>query len=201
MAADQGEVTLLLCRLRAGEAEVLPRLFEIVYPELHRIAGQHMRRERKDHTLQPTALLNEVYLKIVGSSIEWQNRAHFLGVAARVMRHILIDHAKARKAIKRGGSNGPVPLDAVRAGTPERDAELLALEEALTTLEQENPTMARIVELRFFGGLSFDEIAEVLSVSSRTAKRYWATARTRLYKDMAQRGHHEPEGKPSPTRR
>src|SRR5579884_2531307 len=108
MAADQGEVTLLLCRLRAGEAEVLPRLFEIVYPELHRIAGQHMRRERKDHTLQPTALLNEVYLKIVGSSIEWQNRAHFLGVAARVMRHILIDHAKARKAIKRGGSNGPV---------------------------------------------------------------------------------------------
>ena len=186
MEGSPGDITVLLTELRAGNRTAESRLMPLVYHELRRVAGRYMRRERPDHTLQPTALVHEAYLRLVGQrEISWQNRAHFYGVAAQLMRRILVDHARARQAEKRGGHETKIALEEGLAFTGEKGAELLALDEALRRLAQRDPRQCRAVELRFFGGLSEDEAAEVLGISTRTLKRDWRVARAWLYKEIA----------------
>jgi RNA polymerase sigma factor (TIGR02999 family) len=182
MEGAEGDITVLLKALRRGDREAGERLFPLVYAELHRLASSYMRRERQNHTLQPTALINEAYVRLAQASIDWQNRAHFIGVAANAMRRILVDHARARVAAVRGGGVHITEWNDNLAFTPEKSAELLALDEALDRLEKINPRQAKVVELRYIGGLSFEEIAEVLALSPRTAKRDWAVARVWLFK-------------------
>jgi RNA polymerase sigma-70 factor, ECF subfamily len=185
LADSPGDITVLLSELRAGNRSAESRLMPLVYSELRRVARRYMRNERPDHTLEPTALVHEAYLRLVGQrEINWQNRAHFFGVAAQLMRRILVDHARARKAEKRGGHESKLALDEGLAFTEEKSAELLALDEALTRLSQRDPRLGRAVELRFFAGLSEEEAAEVLGISTRTVKRDWQTARAWLYKEI-----------------
>lgn len=180
-----GDITLLLAELRAGNSSAESRLLSLVYDELRRLARRYMRGERPDHTLQPTALVHEAYLRLAGQrGVDWQDRAHFFGVAAQLMRRILVDHARARNAEKRGGHEPRIALDDALAFTEEKCAELLALDEALSRLAQRDPRQARVVELRFFGGLSEDEAAEVLGISTRTLKRDWSVARAWLFKEI-----------------
>jgi RNA polymerase sigma-70 factor, ECF subfamily len=185
MTSEAGNVTLLLERWSGGDESALSELMPIVYGELRRLAGAYLRREGPGHTLQPTALVNEAYLKLVDQQrARWQNRAQFFGVAARLMRRILIDHARARRAAKRGG--GPhsfhLSLDALAADAPEAD--LLAVHEALERLAAIDPQQGRIVELRFFGGLSIEETAEVLGVGHATVERDWKVARAWLRREL-----------------
>jgi RNA polymerase sigma factor (TIGR02999 family) len=181
-----GDITLLLTELQAGNRAAESKLVPLVYDELRRLARRYMRGERAEHTLQPTALVHEAYLRLIGQrDVEWQNRAHFFGVAAQLMRRILVDHARARKAEKRGGSAPKVSLDETLVFTEAKGADLLALDEALTRLTERDPRQGRIVELRFFGGLTEDEAAEVLGVSTRTVKRDWNVARAWLYKELS----------------
>jgi RNA polymerase sigma-70 factor, ECF subfamily len=183
---SQHDITALLTELQAGSREAEAKLVPLVYNELRRLAGRYMRRERLDHTLQPTALVHEAYLRLIGQrNFQWQNRAHFFGVAAQMMRRILVDHARTKKAEKRGGNAPKVPLNESLACTGEKSAELLALDEALTRLSQRDPRQAQVVELRFFGGLSEEEAAEVLGISPRTVKRDWTVARAWLYKEIS----------------
>jgi RNA polymerase sigma-70 factor, ECF subfamily len=185
LADPPGDITVLLSELRAGNRSAESKLMPLVYSELRRVARRYMRSERPDHTLEPTALVHEAYLRLVGQrEINWQNRAHFFGVAAQLMRRILVDHARARKAEKRGGHEPRLALDEGLAFTEEKSAELLALDEALTRLSQRDPRLGRAVELRFFAGLSEEEAAEVLGISTRTVKRDWQTARAWLYKEI-----------------
>jgi RNA polymerase sigma factor (TIGR02999 family) len=157
----------------------------MVYDELRRLAAHYLKGERPDHTLQPTALVHEAYLRLVGQSNVWQSRAHFFGIAARTMRRILVEHARRRNADKRGGGTVRVgPGIEGSAASPEPDPEILALDEALTRLEGLDPQQARIVELRFFGGLSVEETAEVAEVSTATVKRKWRTARAWLRQEL-----------------
>ena len=180
-----GDITILLAELRAGNRSAESRLLPLVYDQLRRQARRYMRAERSDHTLQPTALVHEAYLRLAGRrGVEWQNRAHFYAVAAQVMRRILVDHARARQAEKRGGHEPRIELGEGLAFTEEKGAELLAVDEALTRLAKRDPRQARVVELRFFGGLSEDEAAEVLGISTRTLKRDWSVARAWLYKEI-----------------
>ena len=181
-----GDITVLLAELGAGNRTAESRLMPLVYAELRRLAGRYMRRERPDHTLQPTALVHEAYLRLVGQrEISWQNRAHFFGVAAQLMRRILVDHARAHRAEKRGGHETKIALEEGLAFAQGKSADLLALDEALTRLAQQDPRQCRAVELRFFAGLSEDEVAEVLGISTRTLKRDWRVARAWLYKEIA----------------
>ena len=182
--ARPGEATRILSRLRAGEAGAAEELAEIVYEELHRIASGAMARARPDHTLQPTALLNEAWLRLIGLEVDWESRAHFLGVASRAMRSVLVDHARARAADKRGGNLERVELDEAFALFEQRSGDLLELEAALERLTNLDPDLARIVELRFFGGLSHPEVARVTGGSLRGVERGWRTARDWLYRDM-----------------
>ncbi len=182
MEAADGNITVLLKALRRGDREAGEKLFPLVYAELHKLARGYMRRERQNHTLQPTALINEAYVRLAQASIDWQNRAHFTAVAANAMRRILVDHARARAAAVRGGGVQITEWNDNFAFAPEKSSELLALDEALDRLEKINPRQAKIVELRYIGGLSFEEIAEVLALSSRTAKRDWAVARVWLFR-------------------
>lgn len=185
-SGDHVEVSTLVTGARAGDRAALHRLIELVYPELRRIAANRMRRERWNHTLQPTALINELYIKLSNNpELSWKDRTHFIAIAAGVMRTILIDHARGRDALKRGGGVLSLELDEALAYAPEKASVLLELEEALKRLESVDPAKARIVELRFFGGLQIDEIAEVVGLSERTVKRYWNAARARLKKDLA----------------
>jgi RNA polymerase sigma factor (TIGR02999 family) len=185
MDAQTGEVTRLLGELRAGTPGAEAQLFALVYDELRRIAGSYLRRERPDHTLQPTALVNEAYLRLVEQSEQnWQNRAHFIGIGAHLMRQILIDHARKRAAIKRGGDAHAVTLDDVALPQVLQLEELLNLDQALSRLELLDKRQSRIVELRFFGGLSEEEIGQVLGVSVRTVKRDWNVARAWLYAEI-----------------
>ncbi len=157
-------------------------LFPVIYTELHRRAEGHMRRERRDHTLQPTALVNEAYLRLADAEdLDWKDRQHFFAVSSRVMRRVLVDHARASQAEKRGGAMERVPLadHILKAGTA--DIDLIELDDALEKLEPYGERMTRVVEMRFFGGLSVEEVADVLKVDSRTVKRDWKTARTILY--------------------
>lgn len=180
-----GEITRLLERARAGEGEALERLFPLVYDELRRLAARLLRRERPDHTLQPTALVHEVYLKLLGSPPpDLRNRAHFLGVAARAMRQLLVDHARRRSAAKRGGGAAPVRITNEDLGLAVPMDELLALNDALDRLGARSDRLRRVVELRFFAGLTEDEVADVLGVTPRTAQRDWAKARAWLYQEL-----------------
>ena len=165
-----------------GDDGALGELLPLVYAELRRLAAGYLRRERPGHTLQPTALVNEAYLRLVDQTqVRWQNRAHFLGVAAQMMRRILVDHARGQRAEKRGGEIQKLSLDENIVVSGERAADLVALDEALERLAELDPQKSRIVELRFFGGLSVEETAEVIGVSAPTVKRQWRMAKAWLY--------------------
>lgn len=187
-----GEVTLLLERVRSGDKEAETRLIETVHGELRRIAKAHMRRERADHTLQTTALVNEAYLKLVGQKgAQFHNRAHFFAVAAKVMRRILVDYARSRLAEKRGAGRDVLPLDEALVFSPQRSGEVVALDEALQRLQREDERVSRVIELRFFGGLTVEETAEVLNVSARTVKREWSFGRAWLRAELGPGGPDE----------
>jgi RNA polymerase sigma factor (TIGR02999 family) len=182
----QPEVTRLLHDWANGSQDALSRLIEIVYPELRRIAGAYLRHERPDHTLQPTALVAEAYLRLAQHpDRQWQGRAHFFAVAAHVVRGILVDHARARHAAKRGAGAVKVELADAAAHAPVPAVDLLDLDAALSALEQLDPVQSRIVELRHFAGLSIEETAEVLNVSPSTVKRGWLVAKTFVRRHMS----------------
>jgi RNA polymerase sigma factor (TIGR02999 family) len=183
MTLSADNLTGLLVEWREGDKAALDKLTPLVYDEMRRIAHRYVRRERAGHTLQTTALVNEAYLRLARQQkVEWQNRAHFFAVTAQVMRHILIDHARARHYAKRGGNAEQVPLEDARAMSKQRAAELIALDEALDELAQLDPRKSRVVELRYFGGLSLEETAEVLEMSVMTVRRDWRAAKAWLYK-------------------
>jgi RNA polymerase sigma factor (TIGR02999 family) len=180
-------VTALLGQWRSGDAQALERLLPLVYRELHRVAGRYLRRERSDHTLQSTALVHEAYLRLAGPEApEWRNRAHFFGVAANLMRQILVEHARARHAAKRGGHAVKLSLEDAPDLPVAIDLDVLALDDAMQRLALMDPQQAEIVELRFFGGLSVEESAEVLGISPATIKRDWSSARAWLYREMTE---------------
>lgn len=180
------EVTQLLVAWGNGDAAALDRLMPLVYAELRRLARHYMSRERLGHTLQTTALVNEAYLRlVVQENIHWENRAHFFGIAARLMRQILIEHARGRGAAKRGGAQLRLSLSRVDRLASRPDVDLLALDEALRRLEALDPQKSRIVELRYFGGLGIEETAEVLGISPATVKREWSMARAWLRSELS----------------
>jgi RNA polymerase sigma factor (TIGR02999 family) len=184
------EVTRLLVDWREGDQTAFDRLLPLVYDELHRMAAHYMRGERPGHTLQTSALVNEVYLRLADyKQMQWQDRAHFFAVAAQAMRRILIDFARARQNLKRGGGAERVSLDEALVVTPAGGTDLLALDEALGRLDKLNPRQARMVELRYFGGLSEEELAEVLGVTTRTVRRDWSLARAWLYRELSGRSN------------
>jgi len=179
----------MLVELKNGELTALDELLPLVYGELRRLANSYLKRERSDHTLQPTALVHEAYLRLVGQkSIEWQNRAHFYGIAANMMRRILVDHARAHATEKRGGAAVRLSIEDVQIPLEQRAADFVALDEALTELAKFDERKARIVEMRFFGGLTDEEIAEVLGVTTRTVWRDWKTARLWLFRELSKPG-------------
>jgi RNA polymerase sigma-70 factor (ECF subfamily) len=182
-----GEVTKLLQAWSDGDADAFERVLPLVYDELHRMAARYMTGERSSVSLQATALVNELCLRLLGwDSIQWQNRGHFFAVSAGMMRHVLVDIARRRRAERRGGPHAVrVPLEAVEIPAIEPAADLLAVDEALQTLALEDPRKARVVELRFFGGLSIEETAEALGISARTVHSDWAFARAWLYRRLA----------------
>ena len=180
-----GDVTRLLNRLQKGDRKAESLLIPLVYDELRRLASAYMRRERPDHTLQSTALVHEAYIRLSDQrNVSWQNRAHFFAVAARLMRRILVDHARARLARKRGSRTDLMPLDKAFAFTPERSNELLALDEVLNRLGEKDPRTLQVVELRFFGGLTVDQAAEAMGISPRTVKREWNFGRAWLRAEL-----------------
>jgi RNA polymerase sigma-70 factor (ECF subfamily) len=179
-----GEVTRLLRDLQNGDAAAQAKLIPLVYQELRRLAARHMRGERPGHTLQATALVHEAFLRLTEQNADWQNKAHFFAVASQVMRHILIDHARGRVRVKRGGGQQRILLDEALLLTDTFSEELLALDEALERLAKLDPRQARIVELRFFGGLSVEEAAEVAGISPKTVKRDWSLAKAWLYQEL-----------------
>jgi RNA polymerase sigma-70 factor (ECF subfamily) len=174
-------VTELLVAYRGGDRAALDRLVPLVYAELRRIAARYIGRERAGHTLQPTALVNEAYIRMVqGDDVAYQNRSHFVGIAARLMRQILVDHARTRDARKRGGELARVTLDEGVARQEAPSVDLILLDDAIRRLEEKDPGLCRLVELRYFGGLSIEETAEALGTSPATVKRDWAAARVWL---------------------
>ena len=186
MPAFPEEITQLLMSWSQGDKAALDQLVPLVYPELRRLAKRHMNRENPGHTLQTSALINEAYLKLVDQqNVEWQNRAHFFAVAAQVMRHILVDHARTRNYAKRGGGAPRVVLDEAIALTAQRAAELVALDEALKDLATLDGRRSQIVELRFFGGLSLEETAEAMNISPSTVQREWRAAKAWLHHTMS----------------
>ena len=166
-----------------GDEAARDALIPVVYDQLRRIARQHLRRERAGHTLQTTALINEAYLKLVEQSVSWQSRNHFFGIAARLMRQILVDYARARQRLKRGGDPQQISLTAAE-DEQEQSADLLALDDALETLAEVDPQRSRIVELRFFGGLTIEETAQVMGISTPTVERGWRAARAWLQTEL-----------------
>ena len=181
------EITRLLADWNAGDAAALERLAPLVYAELRRIARRQMGRERQGHTLQATALVNEAYLRLAGGGgLALQDRAHFYAVCAQVMRHVLVDHARARARDKRGAGAPHVPLDEAANAVAADSAELVALDEALRGLEEVDPQKARVVALRYFAGLSIEETAEVLGISPTTVRREWRRAKAWLYRAIAE---------------
>lgn len=184
MGSAPGEVTRLLKAMHAGDSSAAERLLPLVYSELHRLAESYMRRENPGHTLQPTALINEAYLRLVSSEIDWNSRAHFIGVAAQVMRNVLVDFARSHSALRRAGGLRRIELQEDLVITSDRLEELMWLDEGLTRLTEANPRQARVVELRYFGGLSVDQIARILDVSSRSVKRDWKLARIWLFRHL-----------------
>ena len=183
MSVSSDNLTSLLLEWRQGSTEALAKLTPLVYDELRRIAHRYMLRERNGHTLQTTALVNEAYLKLAGGQqIEWKNRSHFFGVSAQIMRHFLIDHARRRQFDRHGGNTVQAPLDEAETMPIQSAGELLAINEALIELSRLDCRKGRVVELRYFGGLSFEETAEVLNVSVMTVRRDWRAAKAWLYR-------------------
>ncbi|MEO6724013.1 MAG: sigma-70 family RNA polymerase sigma factor [Blastocatellia bacterium] len=186
MASAPQDVTQFLVAWNAGDQSALDQLLPVVYDELRRLARSYLRRERPDHTLQATALVHEAYFRLIDQrQVTWQNRAHFFGIAVQMMRRILVNHAVAKKTDKRGGEATLLALDDAVSFAAERQVDLIALDDALKTLEQLDPQQSRVVELRFFGGRSIEETAEVLSVSPATFKREWATAKLWLQRQIS----------------
>jgi len=183
MAVEEQDVTGLLRQWSDGNQQALGQLLPIIYDELRRVAHQYLHRERHEHTLETTALVHEAYLKLIDQrSVSWQNRSHFFAIAAQAMRRILIDNARKRGAAKREGEK--IPLDDVAIVSTDKAAHLLALDEALQRLEQIDEQQSKIVELRYFGGLTIEETAEAMSLSPATVKREWAMARAWLYQEL-----------------
>jgi RNA polymerase sigma-70 factor, ECF subfamily len=183
--SETGEVTRLLREIRSGKKEAEEKLIPIVYKELRRLAAHYLREERPDHTLQPTALVHEAYLRLAKiQGIDWQGRSHFFATAAGVMRRILVDHARHRDANKREGFRDAIALEEALVVSHSRGANLIALDEALDRLSKLSLRQSKIVELRFFGGMSEEETGSVLGVSARTVKRDWRMAKAWLYKDL-----------------
>jgi RNA polymerase sigma-70 factor (ECF subfamily) len=178
---DPGEATRILRRLREGDAAAAEELAPLVYDELHRLARNALGRARPGHTLQPTALVNEAWMRLVGLETEWAGRSHFIGVAAKAMRSVLVDHARARSADKRGGAHARLELDEGFVLFEERAVDVLALEQALEELSVMDPFLAQIIELRFFGGLNQPEVAEHCGTPLRTVERGWQTARAWMF--------------------
>jgi RNA polymerase sigma factor (TIGR02999 family) len=182
---EPGDVTRLLDELTEGRHEVLPSLLPLIYDELRKLAGYHLARERPNHTLQATALVHEAYLRLVDQTdVRWQNRAHFMAVAAQAMRRVLVDHARSRQAAKRGGGDAPLYLDEVTAAIEAPTVDVLGVDAALTRLAEYDPRQVKVVELRFFGGLSVEETADVLGISTATVKREWSFARAWLRREL-----------------
>ena len=180
------DVTQLLLDWNAGDQRALAELMPLVYAELRQIAARQLRHERHDHTLQPTALVHEAWLRLVQTNrLTWQNRAHFLGVAAELMRRVLVDHARRRSAGIRGGGETRLVLDEALNVASSRDVNLLALDDALTSLAALDPRQSKIVELKYFGGLEIEEIAEVVGISPATVKRDWQWARAWLHREIS----------------
>ncbi len=181
MADSPGDITALLAEMRSGRKEALAQLLPLVYNELRRLAGRYMRDERRGHTLQPTALVHEAYLRLAGQDrAKWRNRAQFMGIAGRVMRRILVDHARKRHAAKRGGSLVTLDEGLGQGSVAAQAEEILAVDEALERLDRFDPQQARVVELRYFGGLLEQETAEALGISQSTVEREWAMAKAWL---------------------
>lgn len=185
MALSMPGLTELLDDWQQGDPTALQKLTPLIYDELRRIAHRYAQRERNGHTLQTTALVNEAYVRLAGSEKrDWQDRSHFFAVTAQVMRHILIDHARRRRYVKHGGEAQQVPIDAASLMASERAAELIALDEALAEFAMLDPRKARVVELRYFGGLSLEETAESVGVSLMTVRRDWQAAKAWLYRRL-----------------
>jgi RNA polymerase sigma factor (TIGR02999 family) len=186
------DVTALLAKWSGGDKAALEELMPLVYGELKRLAGSYLRRERQDHTLQSAALVNEAYMRLVDQSrVRWQNKSHFFGIAAQMMRRILVDHARGQKAAKRGSGVEVLELNEAVAQAQKQSIDLLGLDEALNMLAKMDAQQSRIIELRFFGGLSIEETAEVLQISPATVKRDFAAARAWLYRAVTTRGGDE----------
>jgi RNA polymerase sigma-70 factor, ECF subfamily len=185
MTNVSSNVTRLLGKLQSGNEDAVAELVPLLYGELRRMAASYLSRERRNHTLQPTAVVHEAYLRLVDQkAVQWQNRQHFFGVAAQVMRRILVDYARGHKADKRGGAVAKVSLEQAIVFSRERSADLLALDEGLTRLAAFDPQQSRIIELRFFGGLTVTETAEVLDISPATVKRDWNMAKAWLTREL-----------------
>ena len=179
------EMTALLSAWSDGDKAALEQLMPMIYQELRRLAARHVGRERVGHTLQATALVNEAYLRLIDQKrVRWQNKAHFMGIAAQMMRRILVDYARTRHYVKRGGGAPKVSLDEAATLSLERTEELIALNDALTRLSELDPRKSRVVELKFFGGLSVEETAEVLQISTNTVLRDWRTAKAWLHREL-----------------
>jgi RNA polymerase sigma factor (TIGR02999 family) len=191
MSTNSSEISLLLDQYRDGEAGALEKLMELVYDDLRRLAAWQLQAERAGHSLQPTALVHEAYLKLAGQNpVDWQNKAHFFALAARVMRHILVDHARGRLRDKRGGGQVSVTLDeALKYSQPGETGslELVELDEALSLLAVQDARKCRIVELRYFGGLSIEETAAALGISPTTVRREWTLAKAWLRRELGER--------------
>jgi RNA polymerase sigma-70 factor (ECF subfamily) len=181
----RGDVTVLLSRMQKGDRQATDELFPVVYAELRTLAERFLAGERRNHTLQPTALVNEAYLRLVGPEASWENRAHFFGAASNAIRRILTDHARSRDRLKRGGGKHAVSLEGLDIADPaNEEQDLVGLDEALTALAKLDPQKARVVELRFFGGLSIEETATVLGISPSTVVRDWQFAKVWLHREL-----------------
>jgi RNA polymerase sigma factor (TIGR02999 family) len=186
MTSTPEEITQLLIAWNQGDLSARDELMPLIYDELRRLARGYLRRERPNHTLQPTALVHEAFLRLVDQAqVNWQNRLHFFGIAARLMRQILVNHAEARQAAKRGGAAERVSLKDGDHFAAEQEVELIALNEALKNLERIDPQQVQIVELRYFSGLNIEEIAEAIGISTATVKREWSTARAWLRRELS----------------
>jgi len=178
---SDSDITILLGLVNDGDPQALDQLVRTIYTELRQLSAGMMRKETPGHTLQPTALVNEAFIRLIQGDTKWENRAHFFGAAARAMRRILVEHARARSATKRGGEARRVTFDDLAVASEDRRADILALEEALSALEKENPRLGKVVELRYFAGFNIEETAQLLDVSPATVKRDWLYARAWLF--------------------